>query len=174
MKFQKGLLKDIVEEAAVAETPARPAAGVVPPATPILGDVEKNRLFETLEEETGHERNYLKLLGLVAAGVVVIGAVVFYFSLPGVGDKVKAPKGLEDQVRDHLLIKEKRTPTDMTFYYCGKYYWAAVEVETRPDIPGAPINRVSRYRVAAIQADAEDWNITAVPVTGTDPDVPCG
>jgi hypothetical protein len=134
---------------------------------------DKNRLFETHQTSSRSIGNYVRLLLIVAACVAVVGFVISYFTLPGIGDKVRAPKGLEEQIRDHLSIKEKRSATDMTFYYCGTSYWVAVEVETRPDIPDSPINRVSRYRVNATQADNQDWNLTSTPVTGTDPDVPC-
>ncbi len=134
---------------------------------------DKNRLFETVQKSSSSIGNYVKLLLVVAAGVIVVGILVSYLTLPGVGDKVKAPKGLEEQVRDHLSIKEKRTAKDMTVYYCGSSYWADVEVETRPDIPNSPINLVSRYSVTAMRADKDDWNITSTPVAGEAPGVPC-
>lgn len=137
------------------------------------GNDDKNRLFETHQTASRSLGNYFKLMLIVAACVAVAGAVIFYFTLPGIGDRVKAPAGLEDQIRNHLIDKEKRTPTDIAVYYCGNFYWAAVDVETRPDIPGTPINRVSRFRVTAIQTDASSWTISAVPVSGPDPDVPC-
>jgi hypothetical protein len=169
MKFAKGIMSDLKP----VEPPA-PLVDVSPVEPPAPVVVEKNRLFETQHENEEISRNYFRVFAIVSVLVVVIGVGVFYLTLPGVGDKVKAPRGLEDQVRDHLLIKEKRTPTDMTVYYCGKFYWAAVEVETRPDIPNTPINKVSRYRVTALQADNDTWSITATPVNGTEPDVPCG
>ncbi len=139
----------------------------------INDDPEKNRLFETVDRSSRSVGQYLKLLLIVAGGILVVAAILFYLTLPAVGDKVKAPAGLEDRIRDHLLTKEKRTATDMAVYYCGKFYWAAVDVETRPDIPGAPINRISLYRVTAVQDASGEWTLTAAPVEGKDAGVPC-
>lgn len=134
---------------------------------------DKNRLFETLQTSSRSIGSYVKLLLIVAACVVVAGFVVSYLTLPGVGSQVKAPKGLEEQVRDHLAIKERRTATDMTVYYCGKSYWVNVQVEVRPDIPNSPINLIPRYHVTAVQADNQDWNLTSTPVAAKDEDIPC-
>lgn len=136
-------------------------------------DVDKNRLFETHQKSTRSFGQYLKILLIVAAGVVLVGTIVFYMNLPGAGDKVKAPAGLEDRIRDHLLVKEKRNATDITFYYCGTFYGAAAEVQTRPDIPGSPINQISRYKIAATPSGPDDWSITATPVIGADEVIPC-
>lgn len=136
-------------------------------------EVDKNRLFETHQKSSRSFGQYLKILLIVAAGVILVGAVIFYVTLPGVGDKVRAPAGLEDGIRDHLLVKEKRTATDITVYYCGTFYSASADVETRPDIPGTPINRISRYKITAIQAGSGEWNVTAAPVTGSDEIVAC-
>ena len=56
MKFQKGILEDKPAAPAPQPQPQEPTAPVV---------VEKDRLFQTVKEETGSERNYLKLLGIV-------------------------------------------------------------------------------------------------------------
>lgn len=141
--------------------------------TPVVDDVEKNRLFQTLKEEKGSERNYLKLLAIVAVGVAIIGGVVFYMTLPGVGDRVHAAKELEDAVRSHFLASQKRTATDITFYYCGKFYWAHVDVETRTDIPGNPTTRIPSYAAKAVKRDDGTFDVTAAPITSPDMDVPC-
>ena len=138
---------------------------------PTVGDVEKNRLFQTVKEETPSERKYLKLFGVVVAVVVAIGLATFYLTLPGVGDKVRAPNGLEDAVRDHFLMKQKRTATDITFYQCGDFYWARVGVETRSDIPN-PLYHVESYSAhAVLRGDA--WDISAAPITSPEMDAPC-
>src|SRR5438067_2074395 len=100
------------------------------------GKDDKNRLFETQQRTTRSGRGYLKLLLIVAIVVIAAGGLIFYFALPGVGDAVKAPEGLEDATRNHFLEKEKRTMTDGSVFYCGSFYWIKVDVEKRPDIVG--------------------------------------
>ncbi len=163
MKFAKGLLDDINE-------------GDKPPVVEVekaIVDVEKNRLFQTQQESVASSQNYLKLLAIVVVCIAIIGAVVFYLTLPRVGDRIRAPKELEDAVRSHFLDKEKRTATDITFYKCDKYYWAHTEVETRTDIPGNPLSRVSSYATKATPRDDGKWEITALPITSPDMDTPC-
>lgn len=171
MKFQKGLLNDIAPKAAEVEKDERPVAGELPHSEPAVPVVEKDRLFETVKEEIGSERRYLKVLGIVVAVVMVIGFAIFYLSAPGVGDRVRAPGGLEDAVRDHFLTKEKRTATDMTFYQCGDYYWTRVGVETRPDIAN-PIYKIATYTARAA-SNGGQWSITATPIDSPEMDVPC-
>ena len=140
---------------------------------PAVGDVEKNRLFQTVKDETPSERKYLKLFGIVVAVIVAIGLVISYLTLPDIGDKVRAPHGLEDAVRDHFLMKQKRTATDITFYLCGEFYWARVSVETRPDIKTNPIYMIDTYKANATIAGENTWSITAAPITNPAMDVPC-
>lgn len=160
MKISKGILSD--EDDKPVEH-----ADVVP----LGGEVEKNRLFQTLKEEEPSERNYLKLLGIVAIIVLVAGIAISYLMMPGVGDEIRAPKGLEPAVRDHFLTKEKRTATDITFYQCEGFFWARVGVETRSDIPN-PIFKIATYSARAT-ANGDAWNITAQPVTSPETDKPC-
>jgi len=170
MKFQKGLLSD-----RVPDQPATPAA--VEPPTVVVWDeappvkaqasaatqvfVEKERLFETLEKETSNARKYLTVFGVVVLLVIAIGAAIAYLTLPGVGDRVRVPAEVEIAVRDHFLIKEKRTATDIIFYQCEGYYGARVGVETRTDIPN-PLFRIDTYstRVAAREGQ---WDTAAAP-----------
>lgn len=173
MKFQKGLLSDLEPTAAERDASHPPAAAEVPVdhSVPVL--VEKDRLFETVKEETGSERRYIKVLGIIAVAVLLIAFAISYLTAPGIGDQVRAPKGLEEAVRDHFLTKEKRTATDITFYLCGDYYWARVDVEVRPDIKTNPIYQVPRYTARAATLDDASWSIIAAPLTSPDADVPC-
>jgi len=167
IEIPKGIISDEDEPTRQIEQKSGPSV-VEPP-----GDVEKNRLFQTLKEETPSERNYLKLLGILAIIVLVAGVAISYLMMPGVGDVIRAPKGLELAVRDHFLTKEKRTATDITFYQCDGFYGARVGVETRNDIPN-PIYKIATYSARAIPMNRDDaWNITAQPITLPEPDTPC-
>jgi hypothetical protein len=188
MKFQKGLLSDV--------TPEKERDGI--PSSKfqkgVLGDpisqkaddgksrkrveehgravaLQDHRLFETREEFEGSSRNYLKVFALVVGLVVVLGAAIFYFTLPGIGDQIHAPAGAEDAVRDNLLTKQKRTATDIVFFKCDGFYWARAGVETRKDIPN-PIYRIDTY-AAKVTQSGEAWDVSAQPVTSPDLNVPC-
>ena len=137
------------------------------------GKDDKNRLFETQLRTTRSARGYLKLLLIVVVIVIVAGGLIFYFTLPGVGDAVKAPQGLEDAVRSHFLDKEKRTMTDESVFYCGGFYWVKVDVEKRPDIVGKPNSNVSTYIGKATQQPDGTWAITATPVVDDENGGPC-
>ena len=137
-----------------------------------VSQVEKDRLFETVHKTEDSSRNYFKILGIVGLCVLVIGAVVYYLTLPGVGSRIIGPKGLEDEMRGHFRDKQKRTATDITFFNCEGFLWARVDVEVRPDIPGNPLYAVSRYRAKAVPRDAV-WDITASPITSPEMDTPC-
>ncbi|MBK7393057.1 MAG: hypothetical protein IPI64_07090 [Chloracidobacterium sp.] len=165
MKFQKGILSDNKPVAPASQ----PQSTQSPAATAV---VEKDRLFQTVKEETGSERNYLKVLGIVVGLVVIVGGIVFYLTLPGVGDQVRGSTQMEMAVRDHFLTKEKRTATDITFYQCDKYFWARVGVEVRTDIKTNPIYALDKY-AARIEPSGSAFNIIATPVTSPEIDVPC-
>lgn len=165
MKIAKGIFGEADDK------PTRPEAAQPSTDVPIGGDVEKNRLFQTLKEEAPSERNYLKLLGIVAVIVLVAGVGISYLMMPGVGDEVRVSREVEMAVRDHFLIKEKRTATDITFYQCDGFYGARVRVETRTDIPN-PIYKIAAY-TARTTANGTDWNVTAQPITSPEMDKPC-
>ena len=135
MKFQKGLLNDI-SQPPNKPAPAEPPKPAPPPqpATPQKPRVtlQPDRLFETQEEFAGSSRNYLKLFGIVIVLIVVAAGAFFYFTLPGIGDQVRAPAGAELAVRDNLLTVQKRTATDVVFYQCEGYYWARSGVPPSP------------------------------------------
>lgn len=173
MKFQKGLLSDALPP----EQPATPAA-VEPPAVVVWEEeappikaqpttappivVEKERLFETLEKETSNARKYLAVFAVIVIVVIAGGIAIAYLTLPGIGDKVRVPAGVEIAVRDHFLTKEKRTATDIVFYQCEGFYSARVGVETRTDIPN-PLFQIATY-TARVAARGDQWEITAAPV----------
>lgn len=165
MKIAKGTLSD------AGEVPPQTAAAKIRSNEPAGGDVEKNRLFETLNAEAPSERNYLKLLGLVAVVVIIGGLIVSYLMIPGVGDDVRVSREVELAVRNHFLEREKRTATDITFYQCDGFFWARVGVETRTDMPN-PIYRIATYSARAT-ASGNQWNVTAQPITSTEMDKPC-
>ncbi|HTH51553.1 MAG TPA: hypothetical protein VL501_06455 [Pyrinomonadaceae bacterium] len=168
MKIQKGILTEKPDDAPKpkVEQPApKPSQ-----ATPI--EVEKNRLFETLEKEESSNRNYAKLFILAIVVVLIAGGVIFYMTLPNPGDTVRAPKGLEQAVRDHLQEKQKRQATDITFFYCGPdSYWARAGVETRKDVPN-PVFRIGSYAVTA-KGSEPNWEITSKPVNAPGDDAVC-
>lgn len=172
MKFQKGLLDEVVPVVQASQASATPDAVPVqeevrpverkPTATP-LPVVEKERLFETLEKETSGARKYLMVFGVVVLLVIAIGSTIAYLTLPGIGDKVRLPAAAEIAVRDHFLTKEKRTATNIIFYQCEGFYDARVGVETRNDIPN-PLFRLDTY-TARITPRGDQWEITAAPIT---------
>jgi hypothetical protein len=171
VKIQKGVLADTTQEKKEAAQPD-PAAAPTTPRVQAAPAVEKDRLFETLKKEEAGNRNYVKLFLIAVVIVLIAGGVIFYMTLPGVGDKVRAPKGLEQAVRDHLLDKQKRVATDIVFYYCGTdFYWAHAGVEKRTDIPN-PIYRLDTYAVKAKGVDP-NWDINSKPVNSADDDKPC-
>ena len=165
MKFQKGILNDDKPAAPAPQpqTTNEPASGVV---------VEKDRLFQTVKEETGSERNYLKVFGIIVVLVLITGGIVFYMTLPKPGDQVRGSTEMEMAVREHFLTKEKRTATDIIFYQCDKYFWARVGVEVRKDIKTNPIYALDKY-TARIDQSGNTFNVTATPVTSPDIDAPC-
>lgn len=133
--------------------------------------VEKNRLFQTVQETKSSSRNYLKVLFVVCIIVAAAGSVIWFVNRPGPGDKIRVPAAMELAVRDHFLATEKRTATDIAFYQCNGFTWARVGVETRNDIPN-PLLRVPTYS-ARISASGEIWTVSATPITTPDGDVPC-
>jgi hypothetical protein len=171
VKLQKGILDKPEEEKPAPQPQPHPTRSDASPATapPV---VDKDRLFETLDKEETSNRSYAKLLVVAAVVVLIAGGVIFYMTLPGAGDQVRAPKGLEQAVRDHLLDKQKRVATDIVFYYCGgDSYWAHAGVNTRTDIPN-PVYRLDKYAVSAKGKDP-NWEITSKPVNSPADDRPC-
>lgn len=183
MKFQKGLLSDSEDKARKSEvsiklseadrTALRPVAEPVSDkpqaAAPIV--VDKNRLFETVEETKSSSKRYLAVLGVVVVLVIAAGIGGSYYMAPGIGDKILAPKGLEVAIRENFLTKQKRDSTDISYYKCEGFIWARVGVETRNDLPN-PVFKIATYAAKAIP-DGDAWNVSAVPISSPELDVPC-
>src|SRR5262249_13008939 len=111
--------------------------------TPATVDVEKNRLFETLEKEGRGIRDYLKvMLPIVVIAIGLIGAAIWFGLRTSVGDRVRPSNDLYDAAYDYLLTQQKRTPLDMAFYYCGDYYSIDANVEKRTVISKPEDNAV--------------------------------
>jgi hypothetical protein len=184
MKFAKGLLDDVIvgDKPQVAKAPAPVAAletrSVAPAEPPVetprpVVIVEKEHLFETQQKVVESSRNYLKIFGIVVILIAVAGTAIFYFTLPGIGDRIRVSREMEDAVRAHFLEKEKRTADDITFYKCDQYTWARTEVETRTDIPGNPLAKVNAYATRITDSGNGTFQITATPITSPEIDTPC-
>jgi hypothetical protein len=177
MKFSKGLLQDIEdiepdkEDQGLVHDSGK--TGLINGEDRQVVEVEKNRLFQTVEEKNSSSRKYLKMLAIFGCVVIVGGVAIAYFTLPRLGDVVRAPQGLEAAVRDHFLVTEKRTSTDITFYYCETFYWARVGVEKRPDIKTNPVYQLDTYKAHAEAGAGGTWAITATPISSPEMDTPC-
>ena len=182
MKFQKGLLSDSEGKATGSEVSIKLSEqdrSVLKPLTdperiptiiaPI--EVDKNRLFETVEETKNSSKKYLAVLGAVTAMVIVAASGGSYYFAPGIGDKILAPKGLEIALRDNLLTKQKREATEISYYKCQDLVWARVGAETRNDLPN-PVFKIGTYAARAIR-NGESWEITATPILLPEMDIPC-
>jgi hypothetical protein len=134
---------------------------------------DKSRLFETHERNRRSFSSYLKLFLVVAVFIIAAGFAIGYLMMPGVGDVVKSPDGLDDAVMSHFTDVVKRSVNDATTYKCDGFHWVRVEVEPRPDIPGDPLNRIGKFRARATPRDGGGWEITVLPVMNKDDDVPC-
>lgn len=177
MKFQKGLLSESPETSPTEgvsiklshadRQKLRPVEEVKNSPT----EVDKNRLFETVEETKSSSRKYLAVLGILAVLVLIAGVAGSYYMSPGNGDKILAPKGLEIALREHFLTKQKREATDIAYYKCEGNVWARVGVETRTDLPN-PVFRIGTYAAKAMQ-NGDVWDITAAPISTPELDVPC-
>jgi hypothetical protein len=172
MKFQKGLLLSDEEKAALRSASAAKTVEAKPLTQPVLGEIEKNRLFETQQEFADSSGHYLKVFGAIAVGLLIAGLVIAYAMQPGVGDQVRAREGMEEAVREHLLTVQKRTATDIVFYKCDGFYWARAGVEIRKDLPN-PVFRIDKYSARLTQAGETLWNVTAQPIAGAELDTPC-
>jgi hypothetical protein len=136
-------------------------------------DIEKNRLFETHQKSGKSFWDYEKFLVPIVVLVIVAIAAAVYFSLPKVGDRVRAPQDLEDAVYDHMLTKEKRTASEMDFNYCDTFYTATITVEPKPLLPNKPADPVTQYKVVASKEEGGTWQINATPMQPKEQVVPC-
>ena len=140
----------------------------------LFDEDEKVRLFETYERSTRSLKNYAKVILPIVLLVIVAAAVTMYLSLPGIGDEVKAPKELEDQVYDYMLTKEKRTTSEMVFYKCDGYFWVKLTAEPRAYPPSNLRDPVNQYRLtAAPQVDGSYLIATVDRMEQKDDDRQC-
>ena len=166
------LLRKSVAEKRIATAAAGSTA--LPGATSTAASViEKDRLFETQKQVSGSSRKYVVLVGILALIAMIGIGGIFYKTMPIEGDQVRGPRGLESAIRDHFLEKEKRTATDIAFYYCGDFYWARVGVEKRSDIKTNPVYKYDSYKAQGVARGGDGWTINASPITSPEMDLPC-
>lgn len=132
----------------------------------------KSRLFDTLQGSGGSKLSYLKVLLPVVLAVVLAGAAVIYFGLPGVGDEVKSPTGLDAAVNTYFLNNEKRQVMEASYFYCKDFYWVRVGLEKRPDITARQMDAGKR-RVIAVEGANGTWEISSTPIAANESDIPC-
>jgi hypothetical protein len=133
---------------------------------------DKNRLFETHTKVERSVHDYAKVLIAVVVAVLLLGGAVVYFTMPGVGDEVRAPSGLEEAVKNHFLDNEKRAIEGATYFYCGEFYSARIDLEKRPDITARQFDAGSR-RVVAVENANGSWQITSSSVVANTTFEPC-
>ena len=121
--------------------------------------VDKNRLFETLDKEDEGGKHYFKFLIPIVLIVIVGIALLVYFGRLHVGDKVRPDDDLHDAVNDNFLTQQKRTPTDMDFYYCGDFYAVDVTVEPKGVAPTKPEDAMTKFRATA-RKTAGVWQVS--------------
>jgi hypothetical protein len=141
--------------------------------TVVTDDDDKNRLFETHQKSGKSIRNYEKFFIPIVVLVIAAIAAVVYFSLPGVGDQVRPAQDLYDAVYDHMLTSEKRTATDMTFYYCDSFYTAKVTVEPKSTAPTKPEDVATQFKIVARKGDDGTWQISDTAVRPKEEITPC-
>lgn len=133
----------------------------------------KIRLFETQQKTSKSIHDYVKHF-LPFALIVIVGlGVLYYFTLPGIGDEVRASNDIYDSVYDYMLTKEKRTATDMTFYKCDGYYWVKVLAQPRAYPTSLRLDPVNQYRLTAKQQADGTYQIATLPLPSAQDDVPC-
>lgn len=135
-------------------------------------DPEKSRLFDTLKDEGRSVKDYLKVLVPVVAAVLVIGGLVVFFTMPGLGDEVRPPQMLDDAVRAFYLDSDKRAVETVTYFYCNDFYAARVKLETRKDVTARQFDHGGR-RAVAIEAPNGGWQIASNIIAPDETFEPC-
>ena len=100
---------------------------------------------------------------IVIAGI----AAVVYFGRLHVGDKVRPDDDLYNTVNDNFLTQQKRTPTDMDFYYCEDYYAVDVTVKPKGVAPAKPEDAMTKFRAIARKTD-QAWQVSVAPIGSMD------
>ncbi len=134
--------------------------------------VEKSRLFDTIKGEDASSFGYLKHLLPVVLVVGLIGAGMIYFYLPGVGDEVNVPTGLDVALNEYFLKNEKRPVTESAYFYCKDFYWVRVVLERRADVTARQLDAGHRRAIAAENGNGS-WTITSTPAAEGQADTPC-
>jgi hypothetical protein len=134
--------------------------------------VEKNRLFETLDKEDEGGKNYWKFLVPILVVVIAGIAVVVYFGSRRVGDSVRPDDDLYYAVNDNFLTQQKRTPTDLSFYYCGDYYSVDAMVEKKDVPPTKPEDTLTEFKATARKGDG-GWQVNASAIGPKDKFIAC-
>ena len=133
----------------------------------------KIRLFETHQKTSKGIRDYAKHFLPVAVIVIVGLGILYYFMQPGIGDEVRASDAMYDAVYDHMLTKEKRTASEMTFYKCDGYYWVRVLAQPRTYQPSLRLDPANQYRLTARQQQDGSYQVATLPLPSQENDVPC-
>lgn len=135
-----------------------------------LDDDSKIRLFETHQKTSKSIHDYIrKFLPVAVVAAVLLGLFVYFMS-PGIGDQVRAPDDVYDAVHDHMLMVEKRSPVEMTFYKCDGFYWVKVLAEPKPFPPSNLEDPVNQFRLTARQ---QDGKVQVVTLQKSDDNTPC-
>jgi len=135
---------------------------------------EKVRLFETQKRRDTSGKNYAKLLIPIALLVLAAIAAAVWLTRPNIGDEVKPPGTLRQQVYSYMLDKEKRTATEMTFYKCDGFLWVKAVAEPRSYPPSNLLDDVNQFRLSARQNGEDIWQIETLALPAKPDDVPCG
>ncbi|MGD9563919.1 MAG: hypothetical protein AB7F88_17965 [Pyrinomonadaceae bacterium] len=135
-------------------------------------NVEKSRLFDTLNDEDRSARDYLKVLLPVVLAIIVISLVVIYFTVPGAGDEVRPPDGLDEAIKTYYRENEKRDVSGVVYFYCEGSHTARVSLEQRPDITAREFDHGNRRAVAIRNTDGT-WQLSSKTVEPNETFVPC-
>jgi len=161
-------------------TPSKPGANKVNGESMSLFDdettgtdgVEKNRLFETLDKEDEGGKNYWKFLVPIVAVVIAGIALVVYFGSRRVGDSVRPDDDLYYAVYDNFLTQQKRTPTDLSFYYCGDYYSVDATMEKKDVAPTKPEDTLTKFKATARKTNGA-WQVRVAGIAPKDKFTAC-
>lgn len=140
---------------------------------PKTDSVDKNRLFDTLNDEDRSAHDYLKVLIPVVVGILVIGGIAVYFTMPGMGDEVRPPQAVDEAVRAYYLENEKRAVSEVTYFYCTDSYAARVLLETRTDVTARQFDHGNRLAMAVENPQLE-WQVTSRTIAPSEALEPCG
>jgi hypothetical protein len=125
----------------------------------LFDEKDKVRLFQTHNESGKSISHYLKVILPIVLGVIIIGALAFYFMLPSRGDVVRSPSGMEDAIDGYYADTERRSVENVTTYYCEDHYAATVQLVPNSYIPGKAEDRNLPRHVVAFKKEGSGWDI---------------